>query len=62
MLDPGGDNKPFVPYTDWPIPNTDYRRYYLDASTNSLTATPPAPASTSYDAKAGANVVHSHLL
>lgn len=38
---------------DWPIPDTDYQRLYLDAASNSLIASCGSPAEVRYDAQTG---------
>ncbi|KAJ9243879.1 hypothetical protein DTO169E5_2221 [Paecilomyces variotii] len=57
VIDAGKINQQWY-YSDWPIPETNYQRYYLDAKTNSLI--PPGeqanikePSSISYNATSG---------
>ena len=37
----------------WPLPDTDYRTYHLDAALNALTVDPAGSATTEYDASTG---------
>lgn len=53
ILDGGGTNKPNVPYSDWPLPDTDYRKFYLDAANHSLSGAPSVEQQVSYDARTG---------
>jgi len=54
ILDPGGSDRINVPYTNWPIPDTQYCRLYLDGSTRALSPTPLSSAvELTYPAKDG---------
>ncbi|MFW7347924.1 MAG: CocE/NonD family hydrolase [Pigmentiphaga sp.] len=57
VLDPGGRNQRHVPASDWPLPDTRYRKAYLDAATGTLSPRPVGAASSaSYDARTGTAV------
>ncbi|CAA0079496.1 Putative serine esterase [Zhongshania aliphaticivorans] len=50
VLDPGGDDLLSVPFSNWPLPDTEYRKYYLDASSKGLSTQPAeAAAQLSYE-------------
>ena len=54
VLDPGGDDQLNVPFSKWPLVETKYRKYYLDAATGTLSRHPvKKPSSISYDANTG---------
>lgn len=56
VMDPGepGSEKHNVPYEDWPVPDTDYQKLYLNGEDASLSAKEPSRrASVSYDPAAG---------
>lgn len=56
VMDPGpdGDRKVNTPYEAWPLPDTEYKKLYLDGETGTLRAEAPETASTvSYDAESG---------
>jgi predicted acyl esterase len=54
VLDPGGVDQVNVPYRNWPLPETQYRKFYLDAADGTLSLHPTVmPSYVSYDANAG---------
>jgi len=54
VLDPGGIDQVNVPFTSWPLAQTEYRRFYLDAATGTLSPHPVTEESLiSYDANSG---------
>ncbi|MFW7348375.1 MAG: CocE/NonD family hydrolase [Pigmentiphaga sp.] len=54
VINAGGTDREGVPFTDWPIPQTQYTKLYLDASTEALGTTPPSKeAAARYDAQTG---------
>ncbi len=56
VLDPGGEDRLNVPYTDWPLPQTQYKRLYLGAD-QQLQMTPAAAEfQASYPAATGQSV------
>ncbi|MFZ7113578.1 MAG: CocE/NonD family hydrolase [Desulfatiglandales bacterium] len=51
VLDPGGVDEINVPFSKWPLAETHYRKFYLDAANGSLSRHPATTAaSVSYDA------------
>lgn len=54
VIDAGGTDLENKPFSAWPIPQTQYRKLYLDGANAGLSSTAPAAGSTvSYDAKTG---------
>ena len=54
VYDPGGVDQLNIPESSWPLAQTEYRRFYLDAATGTLSPQPVMKASSvSYDAKTG---------
>lgn len=54
VLDPGGIDQVNVPYRSWPLPRTEYRKFYLDAASSTLSPHPVTKASSvSYPAVDG---------
>jgi hypothetical protein len=54
VLDPGGVDQVNVPFTSWPLVQTEYRKFYLDAATDTLSPNPVTKESSiSYDANSG---------
>jgi hypothetical protein len=54
VLDPGGTDQINVPFNKWPLAETHYRKFYLDASNGTLSRHPATNADrVSYDAKNG---------
>jgi predicted acyl esterase len=55
IINAGGEDFIDVPFTQWPVPETDYQQLYLDAHSEILSTTPPTEASSvSYPGAAGA--------
>jgi uncharacterized protein len=46
IINAGGEDFIDVPFSQWPLAETRYQRLYLDASTESLSTTPPTEASS----------------
>jgi uncharacterized protein len=54
VLDPGGVDQINVPFSKWPLVETHYRKFYLDAANGTLSQHPSTKAaSVSYDALTG---------
>lgn len=64
VMDPGegGEEKVNVPYESWPLPDTDYRKYYLSADADAADKgkltdkAPSAAVAAKYDAQSGETV------
>jgi uncharacterized protein len=54
VLDPGGADDVNVPFSKWPLAETKYQKYYLDAAQGTLSTKPTAKASSvRYDGATG---------
>jgi predicted acyl esterase len=54
VFDPGGVDQLNIPKSSWPLVETEYQKFYLDAVTDTLSRHPVTKASSvSYDAKTG---------
>lgn len=56
ILDPGGENRLNVPYTSWPLEQTQYERLYLGADQHLQSAPAAQAIQASYSANTGQTV------